>query len=141
VDRTTRNKLVEVGPIVDGPFILKAQKLARRIVVAPHVQDYAIRLILATHPGGSHIDQKLAHYIHVGVSPRGAQALISAAKVKALMDGRYAVGFRDLQAVAPAALRHRIMRSFEAEADGVTVDRLIEQLMEYVPREAEPSAA
>ncbi len=135
VKRTTKNITDTVKPIVDGPYILKAQKLARRIIVAPHVQDFAIRLVLATHTGGPHSDPSMNKYIHVGVSPRGAQSLITAAKVKALMDGRYAVAFRDLCEIAPSALRHRIMRSFEAEADGVTTDDIIEHLLEFVPRE------
>jgi len=141
VNRTTRNIAETVRPIVDGPYILKAQKLARRIVVAPHVQDYAIRLVLATHPGGTHGDPKIGKYIHVGVSPRGGQALITAAKVKALMDGRYAVGFRDINDIAPSALRHRIVRSFEAEADGFSTDDIVEHLMDFVPRETVESAA
>ncbi len=141
VQRTTRNISETVKPIVDGSYILKAQKLARRIVVAPHVQDFTIRLVLATHPGGPHSDPKMNQYIHVGVSPRGAQSLITAAKVKALMDGRYAVAFRDVCEIAPSALRHRLIRSFEAEADGVSTDDIIEHLIDYVPREGEGLAA
>jgi len=135
--RTTTNVKIEslVKPILDGPHIMQAQRLARRIVVAPHVQDFAIRLVLATHPDGSHIDPNLAKYIRVGVSPRGAQTLITAAKVRALIDGRYAVGFKDLAAVAGPALRHRLIRSFEAEADGLTTDDIISQLIDFVPKE------
>ena len=124
--------------IIDGPYIMKAQQLARRIVVAPHVQDYAIRLVLATHPeNAEHADPKASKYIRVGVSPRGAQALITGAKVKALINGRYAAGFKDVIETAPSALRHRIMRSFEAEADGVTTDDIIRRLVEVVPHEAD----
>lgn len=136
--RTTREAPPQVHPIIDGPYILAAQKLARRIVVAPHVQDYAVRLVLATHPGSEHSNPSINRYIHVGVSPRGAQALISAGKVKALIDGRYAVSFRDLHDIAHAALRHRMVRSFEAESDGITGDHIVDRLIEYVPREDEP---
>ena len=138
MSRTTRNVNIDasIQTILDGPYILQAQKLARRIVVAPHVQDYAIRLVLATHPdNASHTDPKTARYIRVGVSPRGAQALITAAKVKALIDGRYNVAFKDLIDVASSALRHRIIRSFEAEADGITTDKIVDRLIEYVPHE------
>ncbi len=134
--RTTSGLEASVAPIMDGPYILKAQRLARRIVVAPHVQDYAIRLVLATHPGagaGEYTDR----HIRVGVSPRGAQALTCAAKVRALLAGRYAVAFKDIDSVARPALRHRIIRSFEAEADGVTTDDIVTRLLESVPRGAD----
>jgi MoxR-like ATPase len=137
VHRTTRGLAAPVSTIVDGPYILAAQKLVRRIVIAPHVQDYAIRLVLATHPHRELCDERVRRYIHVGVSPRGAQAIVTAAKVKALIDGRHAVAFRDIQAVAPAALRHRIVRSFEAEADAVTTDDIVQRLLSSVPREAQ----
>ena len=131
VARTTSGQETSVDPIMDGPYILKAQRLARRIVVAPHVQDYAIRLVLATHPGtgaGDYTDRN----IRVGVSPRAAQALTCAAKVRALLAGRYAAAFKDVESVALPALRHRIIRSFEAEADGVTTDDIVARLLESV---------
>ncbi len=128
---TTWVNLIE--PVLDGPTILAAQRLARHIVVAPHVQDYAIRLTLATHPGGEHAISKIDQYVHMGVSPRGVQALITGAKVKALIDGRYAAGFSDVRDVVAPAMRHRIIRSFEAEADGVTTDDIIQHLLDAVP--------
>ena len=136
--RTTAIGEAGVQPVIDGAYILKAQKLAKRIVVAPHVQDFAIRLVLSTNPTNEEFsDPKTSQYIRVGVSPRGAQALITGAKVKALIDGRYAVSFRDLTDIAPSALRHRLVRSFEAEADGVSADRIVQRLIEHVPHEVE----
>jgi MoxR-like ATPase len=135
VGRTTRGHVVEVEPIVSGEEIIAAQKLAKHVIVAPHVQDYAIRLVMATHRDGPYAVPDLAKYIHVGVSPRGAQALVSAGKVMAIIDGRFAVSIRDIRRAALAAMRHRIVRSFEAEADGVTTDDLIHQLIESTPRE------
>jgi MoxR-like ATPase len=136
--RTTRTGEATINAIIDAHYILQAQRLARRIVVAPLVQDFAIRLVLATHPSNTeHTDAKTARYVRVGVSPRGAQALIVGAKVKALVDGRYSVAFKDIIDIAPAALRHRIMRSFEAEADGVTTDAIVQRLIEFVPHEIE----
>jgi MoxR-like ATPase len=137
VNRTTRNVTLEAKPILDAARILQAQALALRIVTAPHVQDYAVRLVLATHPTGELCPEHVRRYIRVGVSPRGAQALIRAAKVRALIGGRYAVGFKDLKEIAFPALRHRIVRSFEAEADGITNDRIIAELMRTVPNEGE----
>jgi MoxR-like ATPase len=137
VRRTTADVDAAVNPIMDSAYILQAQQLARRIVIASHVQDFVVRVVLATHEGSPYADPATSRYIGIGVSPRGAQAIICAAKVRALVDGRYNVAFRDVCAVAPAALRHRVMRSFEAEADGVTPDDIIARLLEYVPREAE----
>ncbi len=133
--RTTSGPDSEVGAIMDGPYIIKAQQLARRIVVAPHLQDFTIRLVLATHPGSPHSDREMNRYIRIGVSPRGAQALTCAAKVRALLAGRYAVSFKDIREVARPALRHRIIRSFEAEADGVTTDDIVGHLLQTLPRE------
>ncbi|MHC5023773.1 MAG: AAA family ATPase [Planctomycetota bacterium] len=134
--RTTAAASGAVAPIVDGSTIQQGQRLGARIIVAEPVQDYAIRLVLATHPGGPHADPDLNRYISVGVSPRGAQALVRAAKIKALIDGRYAACFRDLHAIAGPCLRHRIIRSFEAEADGVSADAIVDRLIDWVPREA-----
>jgi MoxR-like ATPase len=141
VGRTTRLDESVVRPVLDGTAILRAQRLATRVVVAPHVQDYAIRLVLATHPGGRHEVASTRRYVRVGVSPRGAQSLIRAAKVMALIDGRYAAAFRDLRLIAKAALRHRIIRTFEAEADGVTTDDIVDDLLEHVPYEFEDERA
>ena len=138
--RTTTGYSPSPRQVLDAGRILAAQRLARQIVVAPHVQDYLIRLVLATHPGGEHCPKDLEDYIRVGVSPRGAQAIISAAKIVAMMDGRYAVGFSDVRTVAVPALRHRIERSFEAEADGVTPDDIVRELFARVrPDESRPA--
>jgi len=135
--RTTRDAAANAAQILDGHHIQRAQRLAEHIVIAPHVQDFAIRLVLATHPGSEQSDAETNRYIAVGVSPRGAQALVKAGKVKALMDGRYAVSFRDLEYVAFPALRHRIKPSFEASADNITSDDIIDRLLHRVPREVE----
>jgi MoxR-like ATPase len=141
VSTTTRTAAASARRVLDGKYILAAQQLARQIIVAPHVQDYAIRLCMSTHPNGEHASPQLNKYIAIGVSPRGAQSLITAAKVRALVDGRYAVAFRDLHAVAYPALRHRLARSFEAEADGITTDDIIRELIAFVPHESDVLAA
>jgi len=148
LQRTTAGVGDQARAILDSKRIIQAQRLARRIVVTPFVQDFAIRLVLATHPrpqprvgtspprgpDGAWMPEAVRRNIAVGVSPRGAQALITVAKVRALVDGRFAVAFADIEAVAPAALRHRIIRSFEAESDGVTTDDIVKTLLEAVPR-------
>ncbi|HWB19751.1 MAG TPA: MoxR family ATPase [Phycisphaerales bacterium] len=135
--RTTTEKSTTPRTILNDDMILKAQTLARNIVVADHVQDFAIRFVLSTQPGSPHMPEKVAKYVSIGVSPRAAQSLVSAAKVVALIDGRYAIGFKDIVAVSLPSLRHRIIRSFEAEAEGVTTDAIIRRLLEALPREAE----
>jgi len=136
LDRTTGAITPEVGRVLDGPGILEGQKLVREAVVAPHVKEYAARLVMATHPGGQYGTEIANKYIRCGSSPRGAQALILAAKVKALIDGRYHVGFKDVQAVALPVLRHRLLLNFEAEADRVDGDTIVKKIMAEVRTEA-----
>ena len=135
--RTTSAHDALVEPVLDSDDVLAARALARRVVMAPVVQDYAVRLVLATHPGGEFALDELEHYIRIGVSPRGAQALVSCAKVMALMDGRYAASFEDIRAMVAPAFRHRIIRSFEAEADNIDADDIVERLLAGVPADAD----
>ncbi|MGD9691032.1 MAG: AAA family ATPase [Phycisphaerales bacterium] len=135
LDRTTGYVQPEVSKILDGPAILEAQKLVREVVVAPHVKQYASRLVLATHPGGKFAPEIAGKYIRCGASPRGAQALLLGAKVRALVDGRYHVGNKDIQDVALLALRHRIIVNFEAEADRVDHDEIVRKILETTPTE------
>ncbi len=135
IDRTTGAVTPEVNRIVDGPRILEMQKLVREVVVAPNVKQYAARLALASHPGGKYAVDTAEKYIRCGASPRGAQALIMAAKVKALTEGRFHVGNKDIQDVAVPALRHRILLNFEAEADRVDQDKIVKEILEKTPTE------
>jgi MoxR-like ATPase len=139
--RTTTSAEPAVDAVLDGARIVEAQRLARRIVIAAPVQDYVIRLVLATHPGGDHADERAAREIAVGASPRAAQAIVTAAKVRALFDGRFHVSIGDVHAVAPAALRHRVIPSFEAEADGLDTDRVVAGIIDRLPRHAPEEAA
>jgi MoxR-like ATPase len=135
--RTTTGFQAQPRQVLDAGRILAAQRLARQIIVAPHVQDFLIRLVLSTHPGGEHCPKDIEEYIRIGVSPRGAQAIVSAAKIVAMMDGRYAVSYSDVRTVAAPALRHRLERSFEAEADGVTTDDIVRELIKRLPADEE----
>ena len=139
--RTTTSAEPAVDAVLDGARIVEAQRLARRIVIAAPVQDYVIRLVLATHPGGDHADERAAREIAVGASPRAAQAIVTAAKVRALFDGRFHVSIGDVHAVAPAALRHRVIPSFEAEADGLDTDRVVAGIIDRLARHAPEEAA
>jgi MoxR-like ATPase len=131
--RTTRVDVSRAEAVMAGPEILDWRRLVRGVVLADHVADYATRLVLATQPGSKEPTEKVKKYVRYGSSPRGAQALILAAKVGALLDGRVNVAFRDVQAVALPALRHRVLLSFEAEADGVSPDDVVREVVRAEP--------
>ena len=133
LDRTTAMKSTQAEPVLDADDIVAARDLSRRVLIAPTVQDYAIRLVMSTHPGGDFEIPAFRHYIQVGASPRAAQALVSTARVLAIMDGRYAASIEDIRRVALPVLRHRIIRTFEAEADGIDPDEIVQGLLERVP--------
>lgn len=135
MDRTTGSITPSVSKILDGPQILQAQTLIRDCIVAPHVKEYAARLVLATHPQGEHAVNVTNQYVRCGSSPRGAQALLLGGKVKALTDGRYHVSYKDIQDIALLALRHRVILNFEAEADRVTGDDVVKKILESTPKE------
>jgi MoxR-like ATPase len=140
LDRTTRGEQPQPQKVMDGPRILHWQKLVREVLVAPPVQDFAIRLVLATHPGGPFVSAAANRYIRCGASPRGAQALVLAAKVKALLSGRVNVSFDDIRGVYFPALRHRILLNFEAQAENIPSDQVLGDILKEV-KEREASAA
>ncbi len=140
LNRTTENRKVEVNKVVDRDTLITLQSVVRQVPVASHVKDYAVRLILGTHPKTETAVPIVNQYLRFGSSPRGGQTLLLAAKVRALADGRYNVSFDDVQAVAAATLRHRLILNFEAEAEGLTTDLIIAQLLKDVPRDAAVAA-
>jgi MoxR-like ATPase len=103
--------------------------------VASHVSDYAAQLVVATHPDSESATHLVKTYVRYGASPRGAQALVLGGKIHALLEGRYNVAFDDLRAVAPAALRHRLLLNFEGQAEGITPDKVIMELLVRLPQE------
>ena len=103
------------------------------MIVAPHVQDYAIRCVLATHPQGQFATPMVNQFLRVGASPRAAQAISLGAKVRALLDGRFHVSFKDVKDVAVAAMRHRVILNFEGEAEGITTDMVLEKVLSDTP--------
>jgi len=133
LDRTTTGYRPDLKPVMTGPEILGAQQLVRRIVMAPHVQDYAVRLTMATHPNGPHAVEITNKYVRWGASPRAAQALTLGAKLRAMLDGRYNTSFSDVQQVYLPALRHRVLLNFEGEAEGVSTDDVLRQITEATP--------
>ena len=141
LDRTTTGHNAQINPVLDGPKIMHHQKLVRRVVIAPHVRDYAIRLTLATHPQGQFAIPMVNQFLRVGVSPRAAQAIELASKVRALLDGRFHVSFKDVKDVAVPAMRHRAILNFEGEAEGITTDMVIEKIVADVPTTIEAELA
>src|SRR3954466_13828353 len=144
LDLTTTGHVPNVQPVIDGPRILRHQALIRRVIVAPHVQDYAIRCTLATHPQGMFAIPMVNQFLRVGASPRAAQAITLAAKVRALLDGRFHVSFQDIKEVSIPAMRHRIILNFEGEAEGITTDMVLEKVISETPtalQEEAPVAA
>lgn len=136
VTRTTEGASVQVSKVVDGATLIELQQLVQQVPVASHVKDYAIRLILATHPNTETALDITNQFLRFGSSPRGAQALLLGAKVRALTKGRFNVSFDDVAVVAPPALRHRLIVNFEAEAEGVTTDIVLDKIMASVPFDA-----
>jgi MoxR-like ATPase len=136
VDRTIAREEAEVKAVLDRDAIMEVRDVCRQVMVAPHVRDFAIQMVMATQP-----DQKEAHesarkYIRYGSSPRGAQALVECGRVLALMRGRYQLSVDDVQAVALSVLRHRIILNFDAHADGETTDSVLKNILSGVTKQA-----
>jgi MoxR-like ATPase len=131
IDRTTSQALPKLTPIITGPQLMSMREFSRQVPIAPHVASYAAQIVLATHPGSSASDY-VKRFVRFGSSPRGAQALVLASKIRALLDGRYSVALEDIRAVAIPALRHRIILSFEGAAEGLSTDRVVEDVVKHV---------
>ncbi|MDX9910219.1 MAG: AAA family ATPase [Phycisphaerales bacterium] len=144
LERTTGAASVGADAVLTAEAILAHQALVREVPIAPHVRDYAVRLVLATHPKGPYGDGRYAtpmvnQYVRVGASPRAAQALTLGAKVRALVEGRFAASVDDVRELALPALRHRMILNFEGESEGVTTDAIIGNLVDTLPVEAASS--
>jgi MoxR-like ATPase len=133
LDRTTTDHVPTVEKVVGREDVLEMQAHVRNVPVARHVQDYAIRLLQATHPEGSDAPDAAKRFVRTGASPRGAQAMLLAAKIRALLDSRFAASIDDVKASAMPALRHRILLNFEGEAEGVKTDDVIAEIMKRLP--------
>jgi MoxR-like ATPase len=133
VERTTGPRGELPAAIADGASVLELQEVAREIPVASHVSDYAVRLVLATHPELPEGVETARRNVRYGASPRAAQAIIVGSKIHAILAGRVNVAFDDVRRVALPALRHRLILNYEAEAKGVTTDRVVAELLAAVP--------
>jgi MoxR-like ATPase len=137
INRTTAGVSPQIEPALDAEKIVGYQQLVRQVLIAPHVQDYAVRAVLATHPDGEHAQPLAKQYLRFGASPRAAQGLVLGAKVKALLDGRAHAAVEDVTAVMLPVLRHRVLLNFEAQAEGVTSDMVVNDIVDNLPVDAE----
>ena len=136
VDRTTQRQERLLEPILQEAKILEAQQFVRDVPIASHIKNYAIRIVMATHPQIPVASEQVKRYVRYGSSPRGVQSLVLAGKVHALFQGRFHVSFEDIRAVATACLRHRLILNFEGEAEGVDSADLIRDILEHLPEQA-----
>jgi MoxR-like ATPase len=133
LDRTTANEIPEASKILDAQSVAQMRWLIREVTVASHVKDYAVRLVFATRPETELAPEIVRKYVRYGSSPRGAQAIILGAKVRALLDDRYNMAFGDVHQVAHHALRHRMILNFEGEAEGIDPDEIVDVILEDIP--------
>jgi MoxR-like ATPase len=133
VRRTTAPAMPEAMKVADGAVIRQMGLLSRQVPIASSVTDYVVRMTLATHPGNAEAPDVVRRYVRYGVSPRGAQAIVLGSKIRALIEGRLNVAYDDVRAVAPPALRHRLILNFDAESSGVTADDVLGQLIASLP--------
>lgn len=141
LERTTEKDTAHLEPVITGNEVLAYQALVREVSIAPHVRDYAVRLVLATHPNSDWATDLVKRYVRYGSSPRGAQALVLAGKFYALSDARYNVSFADIERAVLPALRHRIIVNFEGEAEGVRADEVLRDVLRATSKHLETSTS
>ncbi|MCL4498662.1 MAG: MoxR family ATPase [Chloroflexi bacterium] len=135
IDRTTVAEGWRVSKVCDGPALQKIAQMTRDVPIASHVREYVVKLVLSAHPESPDAPKVVQQFVRLGPSPRGAQALVLAGKIRAMLEGRLNVSFDDIANVAHAALRHRIILNFQAEMEGVTADRVVDEILKKIPRE------
>jgi MoxR-like ATPase len=136
VERTIQREEETPVPVLDREMILEVRNVCRQVLVAPHVQEYAIQLVMATQPEQQEAHDLARKYVRYGSSPRGAQALVECGRVHALMRGRFHLAIEDVQAIASAVLRHRIILNFDAHADGQTPETILQAIIKGVTAKA-----
>ena len=137
LDRTTKGTKIETNQVMDGEEIIQWQGLIRKVILADHLRDYIVRLTLATHPEGPLAVKATNNYLRWDSSPRGAQTMALASKVRALLDGRFNVSFEDIRRVYLPTMRHRVIPNFEAMAEGISSDQILQEILDAVGEKAE----
>jgi MoxR-like ATPase len=136
MDRTTAGEISPPDKIMSSERVLELRQLSRQIPIADEVRRYAILMVMGTHPEHELATPMVRQFVRYGSSPRGAQALILCAKIKAVLDGRYHVAKEDIRDMAHSTLRHRVMLNFEGQAEGIQVDSIVDDLLTHVGNEA-----
>ncbi len=134
--RTTKRDTPNANKVISDEEVVKLMGVIRDTPIADHVERYAAALILATHPNNPLATEMVKQYVNYGSSPRGMQALVLGGKVRALLDGRFNVALEDVQAVAKPALRHRVLLNFEGEAEEISTDLILDEVLSAIPHEA-----
>src|ERR1700690_3163829 len=129
IDRTTSDEVPKPQAVIEKARVLEMRELVRKVPLTRQIQDYAVRVVLATHPDNPESTPKSKQFMRYGASPRGLQSVILAAKIRALLEGRYAVSIDDIRHVAPPALRHRMIMNFEGEAEGIEPDAILAEIL------------
>ena len=132
VDLTVTKSEAEISQVLTRDEIIDLRKVCRQVLIAPHVQDYAVDMVMATQPATKYAHTMTNKYIRYGSSPRGAQSMMECGRVLALMQGRLNLSIEDIRAVAPAVLRHRIILNFDAHADGLTAETVLSEIIQSV---------
>jgi MoxR-like ATPase len=133
IDKTTEDEVPDLQKVLDTGSILEMRGLVRQVPIASHVKNFAIRLVLSTHPDQETSTEMAKKYVRYGSSPRGVQSLVLAGKARALLQGRYNAAFEDIKAVAKPSLRHRIILNFRGEAEGIGSEDIIDDILERTP--------
>ena len=136
VERTIAREEVKLRAVLGRDEVLELRSVCRDVLIAPHVQDYAVEIVMATQPDQKEAHESATRYIRYGSSPRGAQALVECARVLALMNGRFNVSVEDIRSIAHSVLRHRIILNFDAHADGKTPDSILNTIISGVTAKA-----
>ena len=132
--RTTVEEMPRAETVLSSDELLEMRRLVREVIIAPHVEDVAVEVLLKTHPTHEAAPSSVGKYVRYGASPRGAQAMVLTAKAKALLAGRYNVSSADILAVAKRSLRHRIIMNFEGEAEGISADAVLDDVLESLSK-------
>ena len=133
MDKTTEDYRPTLNQSVDGQALREMKPIVREVPIAAHVKDYAVRLVLSSHPDKGTRIKAVQDFVRYGASPRGVQSLILGSKVAALLDGRFNVSLDDIRAIAKPSLRHRIILNLRGEAEGMDVDQVVDDLLAGVP--------
>ena len=140
LDRTTETETPSAATLFDPQRILEMSQLARRIPIADDIRQFAIRVVMSTHPDQDAASPMVRQFVRYGSSPRGAQAIILSAKINAMLDSRYHVARDDIRAVALACLRHRVLLNFEGQAEAISTDVIVDDVLEHAARELAATA-